>query len=118
MASPIVVTKIDQDKLVVTQANKLAEASYTMSLEEILLVLVADGSLQNLGVPLLGYLPEGLLIKGDAELFGEAKSVEMTLGDAPGLDGIGSLGREAIHLAVRAGDRGMPDIRFTVAAPV
>ena len=40
MASPIVVTKIDQDKLVVTQANKLAEASYTMSLEEKRVVLL------------------------------------------------------------------------------
>ncbi|MBF0168842.1 MAG: replication initiation protein [Alphaproteobacteria bacterium] len=43
MPSPIVVSKIDRNKLVVTQANKLAEASYTMTLEEkrILLLLVS-----------------------------------------------------------------------------
>ena len=34
------VQKIDQDKLIVTQANKLAEASYTMTLEEKRIVLL------------------------------------------------------------------------------
>ena len=40
MARPVVVAKIEQDKLVVTQANRLIEASYTMSLEEKRVVLL------------------------------------------------------------------------------
>lgn len=40
MAGPVVVAKIEQDKLVVTQANKLIEASYTMTLEEKRVVLL------------------------------------------------------------------------------
>lgn len=40
MSSRVVVAKIEQDKLVVTQANKLIEASYTMTLEEKRVVLL------------------------------------------------------------------------------
>jgi len=40
MTSRVVVAKIEQDKLVVTQANKLIEASYTMTLEEKRVVLL------------------------------------------------------------------------------
>ena len=40
MAGHVVVSKIEQGKLVVTQANKLIEASYTMSLEEKRIVLL------------------------------------------------------------------------------
>lgn len=39
-AQEIIVSKIDRDKLVITQANKLVEASYTMSLEEKRIVLL------------------------------------------------------------------------------
>lgn len=40
MTGRVVVAKIEQDKLVVTQANKLIEASYTMTLEEKRVVLL------------------------------------------------------------------------------
>jgi plasmid replication initiation protein len=40
MCPSIVLSKIDRNKLVVTQANKLAEASYTMTLEEKRIVLL------------------------------------------------------------------------------
>ncbi|TAN71015.1 MAG: RepB family plasmid replication initiator protein [Magnetospirillum sp.] len=40
MPRPVVVSKIEQDKLVVTQANRLIEASYTMTLEEKRVVLL------------------------------------------------------------------------------
>jgi hypothetical protein len=40
MTSRVVVAKIEQDKLIVTQANKLIEASYTMTLEEKRVVLL------------------------------------------------------------------------------
>jgi hypothetical protein len=40
MPRHVVVSKIEQDKLVVTQANRLIEASYTMTLEEKRIVLL------------------------------------------------------------------------------
>ncbi|MDK9719650.1 MAG: replication initiation protein [Rhodospirillales bacterium] len=40
MSTPIILSKIDRNKLIVTQANKLAEASYTMTLEEKRVVLL------------------------------------------------------------------------------
>ncbi len=40
LSTPIILSKIDRSKLIVTQANKLAEASYTMTLEEKRVVLL------------------------------------------------------------------------------
>jgi hypothetical protein len=59
MTRHIVVAKIDQGKLIVTQANKLAEASYSMTLEEkrVVLLIVSlvrkeDGDFKTYRIPI------------------------------------------------------------------
>jgi hypothetical protein len=59
MPRHIVVAKIDQGKLIVTQANKLAEASYSMTLEEkrVVLLIVSlvrkeDGDFKTYRIPI------------------------------------------------------------------
>jgi hypothetical protein len=59
MPRHIVIAKIDQGKLIVTQANKLAEASYSMTLEEkrVVLLIVSlvrkeDGEFKTYRIPI------------------------------------------------------------------
>jgi plasmid replication initiation protein len=59
MSTTVVVAKIDQGKLIVTQANKLAEASYSMTLEEkrVVLLIVSlvrkeDGDFKTYRIPI------------------------------------------------------------------
>ena len=79
------VQNIDQDKLIVTQANKLAEASYTMSLEEkrIVLLMVSlvrkdDKDFHSYRIPITE-IRDFLGLENDKDLYGRLKKVSLVL---------------------------------------
>ena len=79
------VQRIEQDKLIVTQANKLAEASYTMTLEEkrIVMLMMAlvrkdDGDFHTYRIPVTE-VRDFLGLENDKDLYGRLKKVTMTL---------------------------------------
>ena len=79
------VQRIDQEKLIVTQANKLAEASYTMSLEEkrIVLLMVSlvrkdDKDFHTYRIPVTE-IRDFLGLENDKDLYGRLKKVSLVL---------------------------------------
>lgn len=81
----IMVQRIEQDKLIVTQANKLAEASYTMTLEEKRIVMLMmslvrkdDKDFHTYRIPITE-VRDFLGLENDRDLYGRLKKVAMTL---------------------------------------
>jgi plasmid replication initiation protein len=83
--SHIMVSKIPQDKLTVTQANKLVKASYTMTLEEKRIVLLMmslvrkdDKDFHTYRIPITE-VRDFLGLENDKDLYGRLKNVAQTL---------------------------------------